>query len=128
MIMVWLFHILGDYKCNYYRDLECCDLSKIKFNQTNESLIYSLRDSEEYSDKIRRSGESIDLIYGIYRMRDDDFLKIFNPIIEKYDSNGKLEYYLLDKKNNIREQFFEIKIGNKRKAAKEKVIREMLDM
>lgn len=121
-------YFLGDYKCNYYRDLECCDLSKIKFNQTNESLIYSLRDSEEYSDKIRRSGESIDLIYGIYRMRDDDFLKIFNPIIEKYDSNGKLEYYLLDKKNNIREQFFEIKICNKRKSAKEKVIREMLDM
>ena len=120
-------YFLGDYKCNYYRDLECCDLSKIKFNRSNESLIYSLRNSEEYSDKIHRSSESIDFIYGIYTMRDDDFLKIFKPIIEKYDSNGEIEDYLLDKKNNIREQFFNVKVGNKKKAAKEKVIREMLD-
>ena len=40
-------------------------------------------------------------------MRDDDFLKIFKPIIEKYDSNGGIEDYLLfikdepSKKNDI---------------------------
>ena len=117
-------YFLGDFKNNYFRDLDTCDLSKIEFNYKKRDLFYSLNTSKEYSGKLCRTVELNEAVYAIDSMNDYQFLELFNPILDKYDvsvsSDKNLEEILLSRKYNIRERFINLPIAFKKKEVKVK--------
>lgn len=122
---ILISYLLGDYSHNYFTDLETCDLTKIKFDYKKKDLVECLQASSVYKDHLEKTDELIDAAYRISSMRDDVFLDIFKPIMDKIVDNEILfedgiEEALLRRKENMASVFNPLSYIPKKSKVKEK--------
>lgn len=101
-------YFLGDYGENYFSNLCECNLSNIYFRKNYMSLYDSVGDSPVYNGKECDDSFLLRLTEHFTRMEDEDFVKLFEPLIDMAEGKdfwNEYEEFLLEQKNCMTDIF-----------------------